>query len=352
MKKYIRVLLLMIFSLVIQTAILIYLNNYYLVDDYEVTFTQEQPEAPMEEKVEVKLPSDASNIKLSPTGKYIHFLSGGLLHVVKLDDGRDNKVDLMYEINNYYFRWHDFEDKLIITENNPESGGNAIKIYTYMARDDMKIAALDYNNEIRAYQLFTEDAVVSDIQLNTLNTIMYIKATNKDGTSYISRLDISSGINKLPLGKENIGKFLINKKDDELVFEDLINERVYYTNKSKVDEISIAKDKKFNIIQVDKGDNIYLGEVQDGLIRTVIYNKGKNTEWTSIQLPNLVDINNIFVFNSEQIFIVDRAKNTVTNIITNRQISYAGKFIDMNANGVLSLNGDNALVTKLDNVNQ
>lgn len=348
MKKYIKILLLIIISLTIQTAILFYINNYYLVDDYEVTFTQEEPEAPVEETVKIKLPNDAKNIKLSPTGKYIHYLSSDTIHVVNLESGRDNSVDLSYNIINYYFRWHDYEDKLIITERNPESGGNAIRIYTYKARDDIKIAALDFNNEIRSYQLSTPEAAVSDLQLNTLNTIMYIKATNNEGTSYINRLDISSGINRIPLGKDNIGRFYINKKDDELVFEDSTNQRVYRTNKSSIEDISVAVGKSISLLEVDKNDNIYVGELKDGLIKAIVYNKVKNTEWASIQLPHLAAINDIFIFGSDKIFIVNRDNSTVKDINNNKEISFEGKFIDMNSSQIISVNDQNAIVTKLE----
>ena len=347
MKKIRKVLIWVVLSLVVQTVVLVYLNDYYLKEDSVVTYTQEKPVVPVEKELEIKIPTSASNIKLSPSGKYSYYLSNDVLHVINLTDGKDNIVELSYSINNYFFKWHDNEDKLIITEKNPEGNGNAIKMYTYKAKDNIKLVALDYNNESRTYQFYTDNVEVSDVQLNTLNTIMYIKASNENGTSYINRLDISDGMNKIPLRKDNIGGFFVLKKDDELVFEDPSNEKVFFTNKGNIEEVNILTDKKIRLLQVDKNDNIYLGESEGGLIKSIVYNNGSNSDWSSIQLSRLEYCNDIYLFSADEIYVVDRIKNVVINIRNNREISFKGKFIDMNLNGILSINNENATITKV-----
>jgi hypothetical protein len=349
MKKASVVLIWVVLSLVVQTGVLVYLNDYYLKEDSVVTYTQEKPkEVPVKEEIKINIPVNASNVKLSPSAKYTYYLLDDILHVVNLTDGKDNIVELSYSIKNYFFKWHDYEDKLIITEKTPDSSnGNAIKMYTYKAKDNLKLAALDYNNESRSYQLGTQNVVVSDVQLNNLNTIMYIKASSENGTSYINRLDISGGMDKLSLRSDNVGKFFVLKKDDELVFEDLTNDKVLFTNKSKIEEPNILKDKKARLIQVDKNDNMYLGEIEEGMIKNIVYDNESNSEWSTVQLPHLVDCNDIYLFSVDEIYVVDRIKNVVTNIKSNKEISIKGKFIDMNLNGILSMNNENATITKV-----
>ena len=99
---------------------------------------------------------------------------------------------------------------------------------------------------------------------------------------------------------------------------------------------------------MDKNDNIYLGESEGGFIKSIVYNNGSNSDWSSVQLAHLEASNDIYLINSDEMYVVDRIKNVVTNIRNNKEISFKGKFIDMNINGILSINNENATITKVE----
>lgn len=334
-------------SLVLQTAFLFYLSNYYLVDDYKVTFTQETPKASKKGDIEIKLSVNAKDIKLSPSGKYAYYLLDNVPHVASLLDGKDNIINLSYDISSYFFKWHDYEDKIIISEKSSSKSNSEIKIYIYNAKDNLKQEALDYNNNSRVYKFSTSNVMVSDIQLNTLNTIMYIKASKNNGINYINRLDISDGMYKIPIENNNIGSYFVIKESDELVFEDTSNEKIYITNKSNVEEVKIPTSSKLKLLSVDKDDNIYIGEMENGMIKTIFYNNKNDNEWKSIQLSGLVDFDDLYLFSFKDIYVVDKVEKMVTNITKDKQIKFEGTFIDMNPNRILSLSNENAIVTNL-----
>ena len=351
MKKFKKILIWIIISLVLQTAFLFYLSNFYLVDDYKVTFTQEKSVTSMKEDIKIKLPLEASNIKLSSSGKYASYMLKDVLHVINLKDGKDNIIDLTNSINNYFFKWHDSEEKMIISEKKSTKNEAGIKIYIYNAKENLKQEALDYNNNSRTYKFSTTNVDVTDIQLNTLNTILYVKASSKNGTSYINRLDISDGMYKVPLKTSNIGRFFVLRQKDELAFEDITKGKVYITNKSKTEEIKISNTNKLKLLQVDKNDNIYIGELENGAIKTIFYNKNENyKEWSSIKLSKPMASDDIFLFNGDDIYTIDKVKSVAVSIKNNEQITFEWKFIDMNDKEILSLNNGDVIITKLNNI--
>lgn len=349
MIKLKKIIMWLMISIAVQTGILFYLSNFYLTDDYEVTFTQESIGSSINNIVDIKLPQDAEKVKLSPLGKYVSYALKNKLHVIRLDDGTDNTINLDNEIGDYFFRWHDYEDKLIIAERKTIQNEDGIKIYNYNPKDNIKQEALDYNNKSKTYKFSTKDVEIADIQLNTLNTILYVKALNKNGTSYINRLDISDGMHKIPLSNSNFGEFFVLKQKDELVFEDLSKEKIYITNKSRTEEIKITAHNELRLLKVDKEDTIYIGELENNMIKAIYYSDKDYKEWRSISLEKPTVLENIYLYNYENIYSIDKTENTVTNINSKDHIKFEGKFLGMNHKGILYLNEENSIVTKLIN---
>lgn len=347
MIKLRKILVWIIMSLTLQTSILFYLNKFYLAEEYKITFIQEEKEVYKEAVKEVNIPKTGKNIKLSPSGKYAYYLLENIPHIINLADNKDNVVNLEYDINNYFFKWHDFDDKLIITERIKSKKNDEIKLYIYDAKDNKKQEALDYNNVSRFYKLPGKNMNVRDIRLNTLNTIIYVKSEKENGSTYINRLDVSDGMHELPIKNINIGNFFVLKEKDEVVFEDRSNKNIYITNKGKTEEIKISAESKSILLNIDKDDNIYVGEIENNMVKAIFYNNQNDGEWKKIELTELIGKDSIYIFNPKEIYTVNSIENTVTNITNGKKKSFEGTFLDMNLSGILSSIGEGSIFIKV-----
>lgn len=211
MKKPIILFLFVIISFLVQTTILYYLNNFYFTNDTQLTFKEVNLKSVAPANLEIKIEPDAKNITLSPSGKYCSYYSEKKLSIINLVDGSKNSLNLDKDLKNYYFKWHNTEDKLIISEKTIENNKSGMKIYTYNPKNNSKQEALNYNNESEVYKLPTSNSVVSEIELNTMNTIMYLKVSNFKTSASLERLDISSGMNQLDINTTKVGKLFCCK---------------------------------------------------------------------------------------------------------------------------------------------
>lgn len=350
-KKFRRLLAGTILSFLVQTTILYYLNNFYFTNNTKFTFKQVNLNPVISSNLEIKLDSDAENINLSPSGRYCSYYSDKKLSIISLVDGSKNSLNLDKDLEDYNFRWHNTEDKIIMSEKTMENNKKGIKIYTYSTRNNSKQEALNYNNESEIYRLPVSNAIVTGIELNTMNTIMYLKVLSPTGKNYLERLDISGGISKLRINTTNVGKFFVLKQKDELIYEDLNDNKIHMTNKSKNREININGCENLKLLYVDKGDAAFIGELENDMI-TKIFRKSfdetsKENTWARLSFENPISKDNLHILNSGKVYVIDNLKGTVKNIQNKTKVTFKGEFITMNDSGILSSYRENLIVTPL-----
>lgn len=337
-------------SLMVQTAILFYLGNYYFSDKTRIAFKNIN-QAVQPRNNNIKLPQEATNIKVSSTGRHAMYCLKDALHVVNLMDGKDNAVDLNGDLKNNFVKWHEGEDKLIIAEKRTIDGGSGsgVKISTYQAKDNSKQYVLDFNNESRTYKLPSKISQVTDIQLNTLNTIVYVKSSY-DNASCISRLDISDEMRKLPIKQKNIGNYYVVKQQDKVVFEDSSRNKVYVWDSSRTEEVAIDGVHESKLLNVDNDGIVYIGHLENGKIKAVFhknYTETDNSKWEKMELKTPLESKDIHMFDQGDIYAVDNMNGTVTNLKNNKETKFEGAFQDMSHNGILSLKEQKVVYTDL-----
>lgn len=340
-----------ILSFSVQTMLLYYLNNFYFTNNTQISFKEVSLKPLLSTNLEIKLEPDAKNINLSPSGKYCSYYSQKKLNIINLDNSNKNSLNLNKNLENYYLKWHNTEDKLIISEKTIENNKKGIKIYTYNPKTNTKQEALNYNNKSEIYKLPSSNSIVNGIELNTMNTIMYLKVSISKATHYLKRLDISSGMNKLNINTTKIGKFFVVKQKDELIYENLADNKLYITNKSKNKEIKINGYKNLKLLYVDKNDTAFIGGLQNNMI-TKIFKKAlgeiseKNT-WDILTLEEPISEENLHILNSGKIYITDNHNGFAKNIQDKTKVTFNGNFIDMNDNVILSSYKEKLIVTSL-----
>ncbi|MEW9095218.1 MAG: hypothetical protein AB2417_09065 [Clostridiaceae bacterium] len=329
-----------ILSFTAQTIILYYLNNFYFTNDTQLTFKEVSLKPVVSANVEIKFESDATNIDLSASGKYCSYYSQGKLNIINLYDGSKNSLNLEEDLEDYYFKWHNSEDKLIISEKTVENNKKGIKIYTYNTKNNTKQEALNYNNESEIYKLPSSNAIVDGIELNTMNTIMYLKVSSSTGTDYLERLDISGGMHELNINTTRVGNYFVLKQKDELIYEDLNDNKIYMTNKSKNREVEIDGYENLKLLYVDKSDTAFIGELENNMITKIFkktFDENSNGDtWTSLSLENPISEDNLHILNSGEIYAIDNLKGTAENLQNKTKVTFKGRFITMNDSGILS----------------
>ncbi|WP_315115390.1 hypothetical protein [uncultured Clostridium sp.] len=350
MKKLNKLFWDVILSFTVQTLILYYLNNFYFTNDTQLTFKEVNLQPVVSANVEIKFESDAKNIALSPSGKYCSYYSEGKLNIINLYDGNKNSLNLEEDLEDY-FKWHNSEDKLIISEKTVENNKKGIKIYTYNTKNNTKQEALNYNNESEIYKLPSSNAIVDGIELNTMNTIMYLKVSSLTGVDYLERLDISGGMHKLNINTTRVGNYFVLKQKDELIYEDLNDNKIYMTDKSKNREIEIDGCENLKLLYVDKSDTAFIGELENNMITKILkktFDETSNEDtWTSLSIENPVSEDNLHILNSGKIYAIDNLKGIAENLQNKTKVTFKGKFITMNDSGILSSHEDNLILSPL-----
>ncbi|MDT8716713.1 hypothetical protein IAI10_08585 [Clostridium sp. 19966] len=341
--------IIVLISLGMQTAALYYVNNYYLADNTKIQYKQVVKNNAKSNKIQITVEGAASNFKLSPSGKYCFYYANDKLNVVNLEDGSKNTVQLDNPLESYFIKWHDTEDSIVIISNIAKD--NAIKVYKYEAEGKNLQQALDYNNKAREYELYSSDSRVIDMQLNIMNTIIYLNTADDEKNNTLMRLDISDGISKLPINTSSIGKFFVVKQKDEIVYENTVNNKIYIYNGYASNPLNLDKSKKFKLLYVDENDAVYLGQIgNDNKINTILKSNlntdSKDYQWQSISLNSYIDEENIFIAPSGEIYEVNSEKNQVADIAQNKNISYVGQFLDMNEEEVISVKNNQVNIVK------
>lgn len=354
MKKIIKIPMIIMFlvliSIGIQTGVLYYINNYYLADNTKIEYKQVVKKIPKADESKLMVEENSTNFKLSPSGKYCVYNVNGELSVINMTDGSKDIVKLDNSLDSYFVKWHDTEDSLILISNIKEE--NAIKVYRYNPKEKALQQALDYNNAAREYDLYTSNSKVVDMQLNIMNTIIYLKTASNENINSLMRLDISGGISKLPIDTKSIGKFFVIKQKDETIYENMSNNSVELFDGYSKKQLNLDKNKEYKLLYTDQKDNVYIGEIGNNnkivsILKANLDQDTNDIQWNSIKLSNEEIESDLCITTQGSIYNRDEQKEKILNIENSKETSYKGDFLDMNDDEIISLVNNNIIIQKL-----
>lgn len=371
MKKVRNVIIWVIVSVIVQTGILYYFNNYYFGSTTKVVGKQIQNTTKKINNISVSIPKDAAQIQISQSGKYAYYYSQNQYYVANMLDGKINKIDLDVDSTNVGLCWLIDRDAIMILEKD----GSQFQAYTYNPVTNSKELNRDANDEMQKYNLGYNLKFI-DIKQNNISTHTFIKvATSKESLSrYIYRLDISNGLEKMDLPIHNIGDYYIFKPEDKLVYEDEIDKKVYVTYKNQETQpIHIDGVDQCKLLGIDNTNGyVYIGKLENGSITTIYYaslksedttdsissnnnikssnsirkkkttysNDSFNPTWSEFNLSETVTPDNIYVSPYGDIYTIDNLKGVIKNEKTNKKVTYDGKYFGMSDDDVISFNQD------------
>lgn len=355
MRKVRNIILWIIISIIVQTGMLYYMNNYMFKNITKVTYKIIKSNESPKKIISSSIPQDADNVQVSYTGKYVSYTSNSSLHVIKMSTGENKTVSLGCDFDDAYSKWRNSEDRLLIIE----KSSYGIKVYKYDPSTGEKQQALDCNNKARTYELTRSSSNITGLQTNDLNTIMYLKESTSKQFSYIDRLDISSlsdRVERFQMGLKKIGDYYVFKAEDKVVFEDLAANKISIATSGDCINIDIPGVDNPKLIDVDNQGNLYVGNVVNDKIAeiyTASLNKKSTssddstftTNWNKITLKQPAYSKDLYVSDLGDIYTVNRLKGKVLNVKTAKTVSFNNMYVtmygDSEGGGIISRDLDN-----------
>lgn len=338
-------------SLVIQISIYFYLDHFYFSASGNIKITEGKSLYQKKEiKPNVTVTDDCSDISLSSDCGYTAYFQNGVVKVVDTNTGKARgNLNFGQDVQCLAYKWIPDSDRMIIAEKLHTDTGRFIRFYSYDAENQRK-------EEVKEYSTQKSDSIIAlagskekvDMAMSTLTNVMYSKVLYSSGLSAIYRIDANETMTKVVTAVKRIGKIGVASRDDQLVYEDLINSKVRTNTKSRV--ISINGNSKFKLVGTDDDDNIYVGSgIGNGKVNKIFYGNlsGSMNLWKSVNLNSECSTDNLKIMPNGKIYLIDRINNIVKEIKSGQTINYSGTFVGIYDDGIISI--DNSKL-KIENV--
>jgi hypothetical protein len=201
--------------------------------------------------------------------------------------------------------------------------------------------------EVRDVFINLKDAKmeVQNIEFSTLTNVIYVKTGRKGNVSSIYRIDIMGSMEKVISGL--IDNIKIMTRDDKMLYEDNRYSQIKVAGSDKT--VRIKGVDKLALLSIDKESNIYVGQIEQGKIVKIFSGTlEENTDtWKISELKNPVERKDIFISLEGRKYVNDNLRGVVTDITSNQETSYKGKFLEMNNNVIGSVQGNLLFQTKI-----
>lgn len=327
-----------ILSLVVQLGLYFYMDRFYFSNGDNVKVAQDRIIYKKHEiKPNVTIPQEAKNISLSDDCAYTAFFDNGIVKVLDTSTGKSKKLEFGEGVQCLSYKWVPDSDRMIIAEKIKMGNSRVIKFYSYDAENQLK-------QEVKEYNTQKTDSIPAGISQNevsmvmsTLTNVMYAKVSYVNGASSIYRIDANETMTKVSTAVSKIGKIGVASRDDQLVYEDLINSRVRTNTSSRF--ISTNGNSHFALLGTDDDDNIYVVNKAERVSK-IYYGEIAETQnsWKVIDLNSLYGIEDLKVMGDGKIYFIDKQNCKIKNVKNGSSSTYDGNFIGIYDGKIASVN--------------
>ncbi|WP_032121447.1 hypothetical protein [Clostridium amazonitimonense] len=349
--KYIKKIIVWgLLSLFIQFVGFFYINNYYLTKGTgNMKIKKVEKKEEKKKDIDIDIPEGVKNITVSFNGKYVAYYDEKGIDVINTITGERKKVQAEKgaEINNY--TWLSNQSRMLIGEKiSSNNGGTTLKLTYYDAGKDEKGEISDTQGNLVNLAKLNKDASIKDISISTFTNTTYVKSQQAGNRCTLYRVNIMHEISKVEAKSYLIGNIKALPREDNLLYEDLTYKKIYSTEMKNPIEIPGLKSP--TILGVDDNDLVYLGDKDEDKIKKIFYGKLKDSaeSWKKIDMDLGVDKEDIYISNSGQIYINNNLKGTIKEAISDKEITYEGKFLHMYEGGIVSISQGKLVKTKVE----
>jgi hypothetical protein len=325
--------------------VLLFVNNYLLSTntpepDKKVQVSSNNNDAVADNSKSIKLPDQATKIKVSFDGSYSAYYLNDILHIINTKTLEDKDLASSITSKVSFYRWFPQKNMMILAEKTIGKNGANLKISTYNPANGQK----EDKKDLGWYDSKSE---VQDITLSSITNVIYIKITNENNKSTIYTLNEANILKKVTTNSSLIGNINALQNDDKMVYEDLTNRKIYATNKK--DSIILKEVTLPNLLGIDCNDNIYIAKIEGNSVSNIYYGKinDESSSWKNINLQTPADKNSVEVSYDGKLYIFNDSKNSITDIISGTSNNYKGKFMQIYNDGVVSISDGKLILTSI-----
>lgn len=340
MRRFKRMLKWSIFPLIIELSLLFYANNFYLTQNLKFSITKETGTESKTDfsKIKVSVPSNATLINASYDGRYVSYLSNGVLKVVNSQDNTEETVKFPSNIKATYYKWLPDRDRLLIAERNAE--GNGSYYYTisyYDTREKERVELSDSSGKTVKMSIPDSKYEVDSIALSTLTNATFIKISEDDIKNKVYRIDAMSELESFLNNNYKIGTIATLNRNDKFIYEDLTHKRIGIVGNSTTYMSDIINPY---ILGIDGEDNLYIGSAKGTEVTTIFYKAMDDStakNWETIKLSEPTEKGDIYITDEGNIYTDDSFRGILKDIKTGKEIKYTGTFLSIVKGGIMTL---------------
>lgn len=320
------------FGLAVQFSVLYYINSFLLVKrDVSKDMVLKKvvnTASTNNTDIQIDLPNDIENLQVSYDSSYISYMDNDNFKVIDTNTGAEKTLDIPRSGHVSCYRWIPNRNKLYIAIKEKLKKSSTFTFFSYNADNNHmdEVKRDDENIKI----VSNTRSEIDDINSSPLTGIVFLKLKNSTSHNSLYKIDRMNHLYKLDVDNTNISNISLLLNNDAVVYETLPNHKVYILNKKDTSRVKIKNSKELTLINTDKNDTIYLGELSDNKISTIYYKKLDDintTDWTELKLPHEVNKKDLYLIDKDTIYINDSLKGTLTEINTNKQLTYKGKLL-------------------------
>lgn len=330
MKGLKRVCRWILFSVLLQTAVLAYLNYVYIPGRGNFTVTAyDVQENPVKNR-SYELPDGASGIKVSHDGLYAAFMVDGRLEIADVDRKKIIKKADPSGGSFSYYRWLPDRDMLIYTIKEPEGKSGCIRILTYDIGAELDRSYPDVKN-------LPEGSTVIDLQLSPLTNVVYFMVKTSDTRVRIYKFDIMDDLELIM--KADLGIIIRETMySDNLIYQPEGGKIIIRDGRTG-EKSDIPVKEAALLLAVDDMDFIYAASTDEaGRVTQIHYGKiGQQEDWRSVRPIKPTYPDDVFIAPQGNIFQADRQNRTIRSLSDNRLMEYTGALLAVTDDYVVSV---------------
>lgn len=331
-----RLIIWIMISLLLQFAGLFYIDRYYLdSSNTKIEARKVTDDSKEEKEVDVSIPEDIEDLKVSFDGEYISYFKENNLNIVNTKNGKEEELsfDDVKDVSTY--TWLSDRNRLLYAE---KKDGKMI-LNSYDIEREQK-------DKIKEFDVYGQGDKIEDVQAAPLTSVIYVKIKRGSGVHSVYNLNIMKDKKRMDLMCESVGDMRIVPHEDTLVYENRYNGKIYATNLDH--SIDLPNVDKSKLVSIDDSDNVFIGNLKDKKITKIYYGSLKESAstWKSVDISNGADIKDIYVSPMGKIYLNDNLKGIVTEIGSGKTTKYTGVMKEMYIEGISSVEDGKLVKTK------
>ena len=348
MKKFKMISCWILISIIIQSGIFLFLNNYFKTNTKVTVKKIDIKQDESNKDLHIDIPKYISNEKISFDGHYIAFKEENKLKVLDTLTGDSPNLELSDNFVISNFNWlYDRNRILVSGKKNGEAILYTIEMDNISNKKEVNVSSeiAEVSKKSKKKSNDTNNFTIEDFTASPITAVIYLKLSNKENDYYIYRVDASDNFDKLNINARQVKNISIIPREDKLVYENSLSNNFYMTRTKPNPKIDLKKQGNFKMLKVSEYSKLYVGEVINGNLKTIVCKnlKTNSSEENLIDLKQEVPLKDIFITINGHILVNSNSNSTVTDLTNNKEYKYTGRFLNFFEKGFTTLSEENKL---------